>query len=81
MRVAATIELSEAERAKLMQLARSKTVSVRLARRAQMVLLAAQGMHNDAIAQQVGVGRVQVGRWRNRYLEGGLEAWVKASST
>lgn len=74
MRVAATIELSEQERSRLKQLARSRTVSVRLARRAQIVLLAAQGMHNDAIAQQLGVGRVQVGRWRRRYLEGGLAA-------
>ena len=77
MRVARTIELSEPERIRLRQLARSKTVSVRLARRAQMVLLAAQGMPNDAIALQLGVGRVQVGRWRNRYLDGGLAAIEK----
>ena len=61
MRVAATIELNESER-------RSKTASVHLARRAQMVLLVAQGLHNDAIARRLGVGRVQVGRWRSRYL-------------
>ena len=74
MRKAADIVLLNEERAQLMQLARSKTVSVRLARRSQIVLGAADGLDNHTIAAQVGVGRVQVGRWRNRYLEGGLAA-------
>lgn len=77
MRLATTIELSGEERAKLTQLARSNLTSVRLARRAQMVLLAADGLHNEAIAEKVGVGRVQVGRWRARYAEGGLAAIEK----
>ncbi len=47
--------------------------SVRLAQRAQIVLLAAQGLQNKAIAEQLGIGRVQVARWRERYLEGGLQ--------
>ena len=34
-------------------------------------------MHNDVIAEEVGVGRVQVGRWRRRYAEGGLAAIEK----
>ena len=74
MRVAPTIVLNEEERNKLTQLAKSRTVSVRLARRAQIVLLAATGKHNDAIAQELGIGRVQVGRWRERYAQGGLVA-------
>ena len=74
MRKAADIVLLNEERAQLLQLARSKTVSVRLARRAQIVLGAADGLDNHTIAAQVGVGRVQVGRWRNRYIEGGLAA-------
>ena len=49
------------------------THSVRLAQRAQIVLLAAQGLQNKAIAEQLGIGRVQVARWRERYLEGGLQ--------
>jgi transposase len=74
MRKAEEIVLLNEERAQLLQLARSKTVSVRLARRAQIVLGAADGLDNHTIAAQVGVGRVQVGRWRNRYLAGGLAA-------
>ena len=74
MRKAAEIVLLNEERAQLLQLARSQTVSVRVARRAQIVLGAADGLDIRTIAAQVGVGRVQVGRWRNRYIEGGLAA-------
>jgi transposase len=74
MRVAPTIVLNEEERKKLTQLAKSRTASVRLARRAQIVLLAASGKPNEAIAQELEIGRVQVGRWRERYAEGGLAA-------
>ena len=77
MRKAAEIVLLNEERAQLLQLARSKTLSVRLARRAQIVLGAADGLDNRTIAAQVGVGRVQVGRWRNRYIKGGLAAIQK----
>ena len=62
MRRAATIVLGAEERERLSRLARSRLTSVRVARRAQMILLAADGLHNEAIAERVGVGRVQVGR-------------------
>jgi transposase len=74
MRVARAIQLSSVERSELQRLARSATTSVRLARRAKMVLLAAEGWENREIAAEIGVGRVQVARWRDRYAEGGLEA-------
>lgn len=72
MRVAAEIVLSEEERIELAKLARSKRTSVRLAQRARIVLLAADGMQNKDIAEQLGVGRVQVSRWRERYAESQL---------
>jgi transposase len=37
------------------------------------VLLASQGLQNLEIAAQLGVGRVQVGRWRERYAEARLK--------
>jgi transposase len=38
------------------------------------VLLAAQGLQNKEIAEQrLGIGRVQVARWRERYLKCGLQ--------
>jgi transposase len=73
VRVAPMIVLSGEEEAELTKLARSKRTSVRLAQRARIVLLAAQGMQNKDIADQLGIGRVQVGRWRDRYAESGLE--------
>ncbi len=72
MRVAPEIVLTEEERAELAKLVRSKLSSVRLAQRARIVLLAAEGMQNKAIALQLGVGRVQVARWRERYAEARL---------
>ncbi len=74
MRVIPTIVLNEEERKKLTQLAKFRTASVRLTRRAQIVLLATRGQHNDAIAQELGIGRVQVWRWREHYATGGLAA-------
>ncbi len=64
---------AEEQKSSLTRLARSKRTSVRLAQRAQIVLLAAQGLQNKDIAEQLGVGRVQVARWRERYLESGLQ--------
>ncbi|MBV8036353.1 MAG: IS630 family transposase [Pelomonas sp.] len=73
MRVAQTIELSPEEEAELTKLARSKVTSVRLAQRARIVLLAAKGLQNKDIAAELGVGRVQVARWRDRYAQERLQ--------
>lgn len=67
MRVAPTIVLTGEEREELTKLARSRLSSVRLALRARMILLAADGLQNKDIAEQLKVGRVQVSRWRERY--------------
>ena len=32
-----------------------------------------QGLQNKGLAEQLGVRRVQVARWRDRYLESGLQ--------
>jgi transposase len=72
LRVAPAVELTDEQENELMRLARSKRTSVRLAQRAQIVLLAAQGLQNKDIAEQLGIGRVQVARWRERYLESGV---------
>ncbi|WP_213960007.1 helix-turn-helix domain-containing protein, partial [Variovorax sp. dw_954] len=46
--------------------------SVRLAQRARIVLLAADGIQNKDIAEQLDIGRVQVARWRERYVQSRL---------
>ena len=73
LRVAPWIGLTAEQERDLTRLARSKRTSVRLAQRAQIVLLAAQGLQNKEIAEQLGIGRVQVARWRERYLASGLQ--------
>ena len=74
MRKASVIKLSGEQRQILQRWVRSNTVSVRLARRANIVLLASGGLDNKAIADQLDIGRVQVGRWRERFATGGLAA-------
>lgn len=73
LRVAPPIVLTVEQENELTRLARSKRTSVRLAQRARIVLLAAQGLQNKDIAEQLGIGRVQVARWRERYLECGVQ--------
>ena len=72
MRTALGIALTPEEREVLVKLTRSGRTSVRLALRAQMVLLASTGMQNKDIAMELGVGRVQVALWRERYAESRL---------
>ncbi len=72
VRVAPTIELTHEQQAELTRLASSKRTSVRLAQRAQIFLLAAAGLQNNQIAEQLAIGRVQVARWRERFLQSGI---------
>ena len=73
MRIAPAIELTEKERATLQGLSRGKKVSVRLAERSAIVLLAAQGNENIAIAAQLKMTRQKVARWRDRYAKQGVK--------
>jgi len=71
LRVAPVVEVSREQEAELAT-GRVRRTSARLAQRARIVLLAAQGLQNKEIAEQLGIGRVQVARWRERYMESGL---------
>jgi transposase len=66
--------LREGDRDRLAELARLPSVPSGLAKRARMVLLAADGMPNAAIARAVGVSRPTVIGWRDRYQQGGIKA-------
>ena len=74
MRVATQIELTDVERTRLIQVAESQRSEVRLARRASIVLLCADGLDNKTIGDILSVDRIQVGRWRERYAEAGFAA-------
>lgn len=67
MRVAVEIVLEAKERELLERLSRSRSTPVRLAERSKIVLLAAQGKGNGEIADELGITRQKVGRWRDRY--------------
>ncbi len=77
MRVAPKIMLTTEEERALIELSRSNTSSVRLARRAKIVLLASHGKDNRQIAAELGVGRIQVGRWRERYVRDRMAAFER----
>jgi transposase len=66
------IELSEAERRTLEARARKYTLPYRDVVRAQMVLLAAQGLSNDEIAARLNTRREVVSMWRKRFFEHGV---------
>ena len=45
--------------------------------RSRIVLRAADGFRNEEIAAEFGVTPEKAARWRNRFLDGGLEALKK----
>jgi len=72
---APAISLSDQQRQDLLQLARAHSTPQALARRARMVLRAADadGPTNLQIAQELGCKNDTVGRWRRRFAEQGLQ--------
>ena len=70
---AVSIVLSDVERLDLESRVRRRKSSHGAARRARIVLLAAEGLSNTAIAEKLGVSRLTVGTWRRRFAERRLE--------
>lgn len=64
---AAKVRLTEKQHAILQQIVRSATASRRLVQRAQLIVLAFDGMFNRVIADTVALHRKQVGLWRRRW--------------
>jgi transposase len=77
MRVAKTIELTSETARELRSLSKGRRVEVRLQQRALVILLAAEGMQNKDIAAQAALDRRQVALWRQRFLDGGIDALRK----
>ena len=73
-RAAVAITLSEAERRELEGLARRRKTAQGLARRARIVLAAAEGLANKTIVERLGADANTVGKWRRRFL-GQLSRW------
>lgn len=72
-RPAPALLLCEGEREDLERLTRASSVRAGLAQRARIMLLAADGLSNTAIAQRVGVFRPTVIGWRDRYRAKGIK--------
>jgi DNA invertase Pin-like site-specific DNA recombinase len=68
-----TIRLTPAERLTLLTWQRSTSIPAGLARRAQIILLLADGMPITAIAATVGLSRRHVYKWIQRFVQEGLE--------
>lgn len=73
---AVRIELTESERAELEARARRRKIARADAMRAEIILCAADGMTNVAIAEKVGVTRLTVSTWRNRFAGRRLDGLV-----
>jgi transposase len=63
------IVLTLEERSELERRARRQTATKREVFRAQIVVLAADGLRNDEIAERLGTVRTTVSRWRKRFFE------------
>jgi putative transposase len=64
----ATIELTDAERQGLVELVRRHSTPQQIARRACIVLAAAEGYNNAQVARQLGISVDMVRLWRKRWL-------------
>lgn len=66
------VTLTEENRKALERVARTYTSPYRDVIRAKIVLYAAQGLENDAIAQRLDTPRQIVSKWRKRFFELGM---------
>lgn len=78
-RAETSIVLNEAERRQLETVVRTRTAPQREVQRARLVLLAAEGMANTAIAHEVGLSRSRVVTWRQRFARERLAGLVDAA--
>ena len=77
MRKACTITLPKKDRDILTKWSRGRSTPARLVQRAKIILLAAEGMENTIIAEELQTTRRCVGTWRNRYAASGIDGIIK----
>ena len=77
MRIAPAIMLSSEERTVLESQARSRSLPVRVAERARIVLFAASGQQDKEIAARMAITPKKVSRWRKRFLALGVAGLEK----
>lgn len=67
--VAAPVIIPEAFRPILSKFAKSRTFSARQVQRAKIILLAADGLDNMQITNQVGLGQDSVSKWQSYFIK------------
>jgi transposase len=74
LRVAPTVILTKEEREILVDWSRGRSTEHRLVMRAQIILLAADGRQNQQICNELAITAPTVQLWRDRFVEGGIDA-------
>lgn len=74
----APLLITDEERSELRGWARRPKTAQAIAMRARIILLCAEEQSNQDVADDLGVNRVTVGKWRKRFLESGLDGLVDA---
>jgi len=72
------LELTREEREYLEALARRRKTAQAQALRARIVLQCATGLSNGDVAERLGINRVTVGKWRNRFVEDRIDGLLDA---
>lgn len=67
------LKLSEEQREQLEGWTRARSLPFGFIKRMQIVLLADQGLNNKEISSKVDMSQGTVGKWRNRFIEKGIE--------
>ena len=68
--------VSDEDRVVLERWSKRPKTPMSVAQRARIVLLAADGLNNNVVADKVGVNQATVGKWRKRYLERGVDGLI-----
>jgi putative transposase len=69
----ATLTISSEERAHLLAITRSRSLSAALTLRAKIVLACERESSNAVVSTQLGVGPHTIGKWRNRFITDRIE--------
>lgn len=77
-RTLAPLSITDEELAELRGWVRRPTTAQAMAMRACIILLCDEGGSNQDVADELGLNRVTVGKWRKRFLEPGLDGLVDA---
>lgn len=72
MRIAPRVTLTAPQKQVLTGYSRGRSVPVRVAERARIILLAAAGKQDQQIGVELGIARQTAGRWRKRFLAKGV---------